>query len=134
MKSKTRLSIVLIVLAVLMAFAVSPAYAAQGTEPPASDLTLPTELQALIAAGVGYLVTQGLKSLSKLLGTDLSGWGSVIAASVVTTLVYFFNALLSAVPANAAPSLAIGLTLLVSILGAFGVHSTLKGLQPAARK
>jgi hypothetical protein len=31
-------------------------------------------------------------------------------------------------------SVAIGLTLLVSILGAFGVHTTVKGFQPAAKK
>lgn len=126
----------LMVLFVVLAFAVSPAFA-QGGEPPVppeSNLTLPTELQALLAAGIGYLVTQGLKSLSKLLKVDLSGWGAALAASIVTTVVYFFTALLSAIPASAQPSVAIGLTLLVSILGAFGVHSTVKGFQPLPAK
>jgi hypothetical protein len=132
MKVKTRLFVLCVVMLVA-AFAVTSAFA-QGSEPPASEVALPAELQALIAMGIGYLVTQGLKSLSKLVGVDLSGWGAAIAASIVTTVVYFFNALLSAVPSSVAPSVAIGLTLLVSILGAFGVHATVKGFQPVARR
>lgn len=135
MKAKTRLFVLFVTLVVL-AFAVMPVFA-QGTgpvEPPASSLEVPLELQALIAMGIGYLVTQGLKSLSKLLGADLSGWGAAITASVVTSAIYFLSALLSAIPAAAQPSVAIGLTLLVSILGAFGVHATVKGFQPVAKK
>lgn len=132
MKSKTRLFVLLTVLFVL-AFAVSPAFA-QGVEPPAREVTLPVELQALIAMGLGFIVTQGIKSLSTLLGKDLSGYAAAITASVVTTVVYFFNAILSAVPASAAPSVSIGLMLLVSILGAFGVYTTVKGFQPVAKK
>jgi len=128
MKVKTRLFVLLTVL-VVAAFFVMPAFA-QGTEPPVGEVTLPTELQALLAAGIGFLVTAGLKSLSLLLGKDLSGWGAVLTGSIVTTVVYFFNALLSAVPPEAAPSVSIALTLLVSILSAFGIHKTVKGFQP----
>jgi len=127
-KSNIRLLVLLTVLFVA-AFFVIPVFA-QGTEPPVGDVTLPTELQALLAAGIGFLVTAGIKSLSTLLKKDLSGWASVLTASIVTTVVYFFNAILSAVPANAAPSVAIALTLLVSILSAFGVHNTIKSLRP----
>lgn len=132
MKSKTRLFVLLTVL-VVAAFFVMPAFA-QGEEPPVGEVTLPLELQALIASGIGFLVTAGLKSLSTLLGKDLSGWGAALTASIVTATVLFFDALLSAVPAAAAPSVAIGLTLLVSILGAFGVHKTVKGFQPVPLK
>jgi hypothetical protein len=135
MKVKTRLFVLLTVL-VMAAIAVMPVFA-QGTgpvEPPASSLDVPLELQALIAMGIGYLVTQGLKSISKLLHVDLSGWGAAITASIVTTVIYFMSALLSAVPAVAQPSVAIGLTLLVAILGAFGVHATVKGFQPLPKK
>lgn len=125
MKKFASVLFVVVVLAVLF---VTPVFA-QGENPPAptSPVELPIELQALLAAGIGYLVTQGLKSLSKMLNADLSGWGAAITASVVTTVIYFFNAILSAVPASAQPSVTIALTLLVSILGAFGVHSTVKG-------
>jgi hypothetical protein len=135
MKSKTRLFVLLTVL-IVAAFFVMPAFA-QGVdpvEPPAATLEIPLELQALIAMGIGYLVTQGLKSLGRLVKVDLSGWGAAITASIVTAVIYFLHALLSAIPAAAQPSVAIGLTLLVSILGAFGVHTTVKGFQPAAKK
>jgi len=132
MKSKTRLFVFLTVL-VVAAFFVMPVFA-QGEEPPVGEVVLPTELEALLAAGIGFLVTAGLKSLSSLLGKDLGGWAAVLTASIVTTVVYFFNALLSAVPAAAAPSVAIALMLLVSILSAFGVHKTVKGFQPVPLK
>ena len=124
---------VLLVVLVMAAFVVMPAFA-QGSEPPVGDVTLPTELEALLAAGIGFLVTAGLKSLSQLLGKDLSGWGAALTASIVTTVIYFFNALLSVIPPEAAPSVAIALTLIISILSAFGVHKTVKGFQPAAVK
>lgn len=135
MKVKTRL-FVLVAAVIVMLLAVMPVFA-QGTgpvEPPGTEVTLPVELQALLAAGIGYLITQGLKSISKLLGKDLSGWGAVLTASIVTTIVYFCNALLSAIPASAAPTVTILLMLIVSILGAFGVHATVKGFQPVVKK
>lgn len=125
--------LVFVIVVIVAAFIVVPAFA-QGENPPVGEVTLPTELEALLAAGIGFLVTAGLKSLSTLLGKDLSGWAAVLTGSIVTTVVYFFNALLSAVPAAAAPSVAIALTLLVSILSAFGIHKTVKGFQPAVRK
>lgn len=123
---------ILLTVLVMLAFAAAPALAQGGdpVEPPASELAVPPELQALIAAGIGYLVTQGLKSLSKLFHKDISGWGAVLTASVVTCVIYFFNALLSAVPENAVQIVSVGLTLLVAILSAFGVHYTFKGFQP----
>lgn len=132
MKSKTRLFVLMIVL-VVAAFFVMPAFA-QGEQPPVGDVTLPTELEALLAAGIGFLVTAGLKSLSTLLGKDLVGWAAVLTGSIVTTVVYSFNAILSVVPPEAAPSVSIALTLLVSILSAFGIHKTVKGFQPVAAK
>lgn len=120
-------NVLLIVMVLAAVFAV-PVFA-QGANPPAptSPVELPVELQALLAAVIGYLVTQGLKSLSTLLNADLNGWAAAITASVVTSVIYFFHAILSAVPVEAQPSVAITLTLIVSILGAFGVHSAVKG-------
>ena len=119
---------ILFIVIALCAFIVPSAFA-QGATPPefSGSIELPLELQALVAAGVGYLVTQGLKSLSKLLKADLSGWSAAITASVVTTVVYFFHAILSAVPVDAQPSVSILLMFIVSLLGAFGVHSAVKG-------
>lgn len=131
MKRNKFLPVLLIVVTVAALVAVTPALA-QGEQPPAptSPVELPMPLQALIAAGIGFLVTAGLKSLSTLLKSDISGWGSVITGGLTTSTIFFFNALLSAVPEAAQPSVSVGLTLLVTILSAFGVARTIKGFQP----
>ncbi len=130
MKRNKIVSVLLIVS--VFAFAVATPTLAQGEQPPAptSPVELPMPLQALIAAGIGFLVTAGLKSLSTLLKSDISGWGSVITGGLTTSVIFFLNALLSAVPEPAQPSVAVGLTLLVTILSAFGLARTVKGFQP----
>jgi len=126
---------VCLVAILIAAFFVVPVMA-QGEVPPVptSPVQLPIELQALLAAGIGFLVTAGLKSLSVLLKADISGWGSVITGGLVTSVMYFFSAILSAIPAVAQPAVTIGLTLLVAILSAFGVASTVKKFQPITAK
>ena len=89
-------------------------------------LQLPVELQAVIAAGLVFVVTEGLKVVSGWIGQDLSGFGAAIAAALVTVIVAMLNGWLSLVPAQYAETVAIALTLLVSILGAFGVHGLKK--------
>lgn len=121
---------ILFVVVFVAAFLVMPALAQGEVPPPTSPVELPSPLQGIIAAGIGYLVTAGLKSLSALLKKDISGWGSVITGGLVTSTVYFFNALLSAVPEAAQPTVAISLTLLVSILSAYGIAATMKKFQP----
>jgi hypothetical protein len=119
---------------VIAAVFVVPAFAQGENPPPTSPVQLPLELQAIVAAGIGFLVTAGLKSLSVLMKKDISGWASVVTGGLVTSAVYFLNAILSTVPDAAQPSVAIGLTLLVSILSAFGVAATVKKFQPIAGK
>lgn len=105
---------------------------AQDVQPPAGDVALPAELEGLIKIIVGLLVAQGLKSLSTLLGKDISGWVAVITASLASGVIFFFNALLSAVPEIAQPSVAVGLTFLITILATFGLKDTLKAFQSRA--
>lgn len=128
---RNKLLPVLLIVTVIALVAVTPALA-QGEQPPAptSPVELPMPLQALIAAGIGFLVTAGLKSLSTLLKSDISGWGAVITGGLTTSVIFFLNALLSAVPVSAQPSVSVGLTLLVTILSAFGLARTVKGFQP----
>lgn len=123
----------------LVVFALSALFVtpvlAQGEVPPVSnDVALPVDLETLIQIGVGLLVAQGLKSISKLLGKDISGWGAVLTASIASSVIFFFNALLSAVPDAAEPSVAVALTLLVTILGSFGLKDTLKSFAVANKK
>jgi len=127
---KKNIFVFLVVVLAAMVF-VAPAFA-QGEVPtaPTGAVELPIELQAILAAGIGFLVTAGLKSLSVLLKTDISGWGSVITGGLVTSCIYFFNAILSAVPAAAQTPVSVTLTLIVSILSAYGVAATMRKLQP----
>lgn len=107
---------------------------AQDTQPPAEggNVALPVELEDLVKIVIGLLVAQGLKSLSNLLGKDISGWAAVITASLASGVIFFFNALLSTVPELARPSVAVGLTFLVTILATFGLKDTLKAFQSRA--
>lgn len=130
MKIKPRLLFTFLLVLILAAVFVAPALAQGETPPPASPIELPIALQSIIAAGIGFLVTAGLKSLSALLKKDISGWGSVITGALVTSVIYFANAILSAVPVSAQPSVTAALTLLVTILSAFGIAATLKKFQP----
>jgi hypothetical protein len=127
--------LVVLLLVSVMALAVARPVLAQGEQPPVptSPVELPMPLQALIASGIVFQVTAGLKTLSTLLKSDISGWGSVITGGLTTSVIFFFNALLSTVPEAAQPSVAIALTLLVSILSAFGIARTVKGFQPAPK-
>jgi len=123
-----------IILAVFVfLFAATPALAQGDTPPPAGDVTIPVDLEGIIKLVVIFLVTAGLKSVSSRIGKDLTGWAAMIAASITSAVILFFNALLSAVPANVQPSVTVALTLLVTILGAFGVHGTVKSFQPAKK-
>ena len=129
MKKIFAISLFVVVIAAVL---VVPVFAQGENPPPTSQVQLPLEIQAIVAAGIGFLVTAGLKSLSVLLKKDISGWASVVTGGLVTSTVYFLNAILSTVLDAAQPSVAIGLTLLVSILSAFGVAATIKKFQPIA--
>lgn len=130
---KKYISVLLVALAIA-AFAVTPVLA-QGEEPPTpGPVTVPIDLENLIKIGVSFLVTGGLKSISRRIGKDISGWAAVITASIVSTIILFSNALLSATPTNAQPFVATLLALIVTIFGAFGVHEALKELRPVQAK
>jgi high-affinity Fe2+/Pb2+ permease len=90
------------------------------------QISIPDELKLLIASAIGFIVTEGLKSLSNLLKFDISGYGAVITAALVTALIVFFEAILGAVPADYQASVTAALGLLVAILGAFGIHRQFK--------
>lgn len=83
---------------------------------------LPPELEALIFAGVVFLVTEGLKVVSGWLGFDLSGAGAAIAAGLVAAVVALLNGLLGAIPPQFADIANAVLSLIIILLGAFGIH------------
>jgi len=87
-------------------------------------MNLPNEIVVLIAAGIGFLVTNGLKSLFPK--WDISGAASQITAALVTCVVALGNQLLAFVPAQYQQVVVTVFALIVSVLGAFGMHYTLK--------
>ncbi len=87
-------------------------------------ITIPQELVLVIAAGIGYLVTNGLKSLFP--NANIQGTASQITAAVVTTVVALGNQLLLFVPAPYQPAVLAGFTLVLAILGAYGIHYSVK--------
>ena len=100
---------------------------AQDSTPPAdvpvsAPLKMPDALQGLIAVGIGFLVTQGMKSVFMKSGGDLTGAAAMITGGLVTSAVSFGNFLLSLVPAAYVEPTSIVLTLVVSIFGVFGLH------------
>lgn len=85
---------------------------------------LPNELVLLLSAGIGFLVTNGLKSLFPNL--DISGTAAKITAAVVTCVVALANQGLALVPVEYQQIVTTVFTLIVVVLGAFGVHYSMK--------
>lgn len=108
----------------VFAQACDPADAGCVTEPAPSptDFVLPSYLELLLAAGVGFLVTNGLKSF----GLDVSGFPARITAGLVTAFVAFINTLLQYVPDAAREPVGVIFLLIASIFSAYGIHYSQK--------
>ena len=91
-------------------------------------ITLPEELVLLIAAGVGFLVTNGLKAL--LPNIDISGTAAKITAALVTSVVALSNQGLALIPAQYQPIAVTLFSLVIAVLGAYGIHYSLKSRTP----
>jgi len=93
-------------------------------------LELNPELQALLIAGVTFLVTEGLKALSEMLGWDLSGLGAAITAALVAVALTAVNGLLGLIPPQYYEIARSVMALLVVIFGSFGIHRQFKRYDP----
>ena len=94
-------------------------------------LELDPELQALIIAGVTFLVVEGLKALSNLIGLDLSGAGAAITAGIVALALAVVNGLIGQIPLEYHEIVRVVMALLVAIIGSFGVHRQFKRFEPS---
>ncbi len=88
-----------------------------------NTIELPQEIVLLIAAGIGFLVTNGLKSLFP--NWDISGAAAKITAAIVTCVIALTNQGLAFVPATYQPVVITVFTLIVAVLGAYGIHYSL---------
>lgn len=88
-------------------------------------IQLPDELKVIIAGFVTLFVTEGLKALGNLFGVDLSGKVAAVTAAIVGVIVFFADVLLAKIPPEAEGVANAVLLLLISILGAYGLHRQL---------
>lgn len=87
-------------------------------------------VQTLIMVLVTFLVTAGIKSISSMLGLDLSGYGSAVTAALVAILFGVFqSSVIPLIPAEFLPLVDQIAGLLIALLGAMGVHKTVKSFQ-----
>jgi len=100
-----------------------------------SILQLPPELiNFLLVIPLTFLITEGLKSLSALLGRDLTGAAAFIVAGLVAAVMAFINALLASIPPAQEPIWTAVFQLIVLLLGAAGLHKTIKRFEARVAK
>lgn len=125
--------ILLVILLVLAVVAFFPGMAlAKGLNQEAQPVGQFATVETVIFLVVTYLVTAGIKSLSTMLGKDLSGFGAALTAGLVGLVIGIFNSVLvPIIPVTALPVIEPAAGLIVVILGSFGLHKTVKAFQPA---
>lgn len=89
-------------------------------------VNLPVELKALLGVIVTIAVTQALKYISGKLGQDLSGYSAQVTAAIISAGLVLINAVLSNIPAEAAPIAQQLLGLVVVLFAAFGIYDKFK--------
>lgn len=91
-------------------------------------------VQTLILVLTTYLVTAGIKSLSTLMGTDLSGYGAAWTAAAVALLIGVFQTVaIPAIPVAYLPIVEQVAGLIITLLGAMGIHKTVKAFQAESK-
>lgn len=90
-----------------------------------TPVPIPDPINALIAGLVLFLVVNGLKALSELLGRDLSGWGTIVAAGLTLIVSFNLSVILGVISSIGGPQAASFITgllqALVILLGGMGV-------------
>jgi len=127
--------ILILLFVLVLALMIATPVFAQGTEPPATPPPIPTEFTAALTGLLAFVVTQGLKSLSAFLAKypwlawiDISGWGSVIVAFLVTGLLFYINLGLSFVPTAYTSLVPLIFQFLIGLFTAYGSHLTMKSI------
>ena len=89
-------------------------------------MELPQELIFVLSGLVGFVVSEGLQSLSRVLQRDLSGQAAGLTAAVVSLLVASVNGALALIPPEYVVYVQGALAFLVIVLAPFAIHSVLK--------
>ena len=88
-------------------------------------LELPQELVLVLSGFIGFVVAEGLQSLSRLVGRDLSGEAAGLSAALVSLAVASINGALLHVPPEFVPYVQGVIAFLVVVLAPFAIHSAL---------
>ena len=89
-----------------------------------------SQVQTVILLLITFLVTAGIKSISTLLGKDLSGYGSALTAGIVALSIGIFQAVVvPLIPVAYVSIIETIAEVLVLALGAAGIHKTVKSFQ-----
>ena len=94
-----------------------------------TPLELSDALVLLLTAGIGFLVTNGLKSF--LPGADISGVSAKVTAGIVTAFVALVNFGLGFVPVQYHEAVMAVFAVIVSILEAYGIHYSIRSAAKA---
>jgi len=86
--------------------------------------TLPIEIKSAFT----FLATQGIKSLFAMLKVPIGGWGSVVIAAFVGSILFFGEGVIAALSPDSQAGVVAACNLVLVILSAFGIHKTYKGL------
>lgn len=122
-----RIAVFLITLALLL-LAVMPVMAMGVGQDSQPVPTLPDWAVALLSAGLTFLVTAGLKSLSEALPfvKTLEGPATAVVAALVGFVVVFGNGLLAMIPPEYHAGVIAFFGFVGTLLSAYGVQGTLK--------
>lgn len=92
-----------------------------------TQLEIPQEIVLLLFAVFGFLVTNGLKALFP--AWDITGAAAKITAAIVTCIIALANMALALVPPEYKPVAVSIFTLVISVLGAYGIHYSMKAMK-----
>jgi hypothetical protein len=126
------LTLVGLVVLVSLVAATGQAMAMRAGQEAAQAPELPGWAVALLNTGVTWLITNGLKSLSKALPwvPTLEGPATALTGALVAFVVVFANGLLAMIPATYHAGVTALFTFAGTLLAAYGVQGTLKKLLP----
>ena len=85
-------------------------------------ITLPPEIRVLLV----FLLTAGLKEVANLFGQEPYGKLTAFVAALVAAAVVFVDSALAALPADWQPGVAAALSIVATLLSAFGLNRTIK--------
>lgn len=127
-----KICVTLFVLVLLAVVTVTPVMAAGLHQDATPAPTLPDWVIGLLNAGFTWLITNGLKSISKTLPwvKTLEGPTTVLVAALVGFVVVFGNGLLTMIPVTYHPGVIALFGFIGTLLSAYGVHYTVMQFKP----